>query len=86
MDIQAQIPAALCALHNFICQFDPEDFYDPELGRINLLNKEDDVGQGVIGDGPADLTERQRADTHRDVIAREMWIDPQEELRNHGIV
>ena len=80
MDIQARIPSALCALHNFIHQFDPEDFYDLELGRINLLNKEDDVGQGVIGDGPADLAERWRADTHRDAIAREMWIDYQEEL------
>ena len=86
MDIQARIPAALCALHNFIRQFDPEDFYDPELGRINLLNEEDDVGQGVIGDRPADLAERRRADTRRDAIAREMWIDYQEELRNRGIV
>ena len=86
MDIQAQIPAALCALHNFIRQFDPKDFYAPELGGINLLNEEDDVGQGVIGDGPADLAERQRADTHCDAITREMWIDYQEELRNHGIV
>ena len=86
MDIQARIPAALCALHNFIRQFDPEDFYDPELGGINWLNEEDDVGQDVIGDGPADLTERRRADTRRDAITWKMWIDYQEELRNHGIV
>jgi hypothetical protein len=86
MDIQARIPTALCALHNFIRQFNPEDFYDPELGGINLLNEEDDVGQGVIGNGPADPVERRRADTCRDAIAREMWIDYQEELRNRGIV
>ena len=86
MDIQAWIPATLCALHNFICQFDPKDFYDPELDRINLLNKEDDIGQDVIGDRPTDLAERQRADTHHDVITWEMWIDYQEELWIHGIV
>lgn len=44
------------------------------------MNKEDDIGQDVIGDRPTDLAERQRADTHHDVITWEMWIDYQEEL------
>ena len=28
MDIQARVPPALCALHNFICQHDPSDIED----------------------------------------------------------
>lgn len=31
MDIQARIPAALCALHNFINHFDTDAFNDPDI-------------------------------------------------------
>ena len=31
MDIQACMPTALCALHNFIQQFDTDTFNDPEF-------------------------------------------------------
>ena len=86
MHVQARIPAALCALHNFIREFDPDDFYDPEFGGINLLGGDDDVGQGILGDGPADVAERRWADTCRDEIARDMWVDYQQELRDCGLI
>jgi hypothetical protein len=31
MKIQARIPAALAALHNFILEYDPDDCIDPEV-------------------------------------------------------
>lgn len=86
MHVQAWIPASLCALHNFIWEFDPDDFYDLEFGGINLLGGDYDVEQGILGDGPADVAERRWADTHRDEIARDMWVDYQQELRDRGLV
>lgn len=77
MDIQAQIPAALCALHNFIRRFDPKD--DVELAGVNLPDK-DVEPTGVLADGPADAVERRRADQRHDDIAEEMWVDYQREL------
>jgi hypothetical protein len=76
MDIQAHIPNALFALHNFICRYDP-DIFEEEAG--NLLEYDYEQGWGVelneLGGGLADATERWRADNHRDQIAREMWDD-----------
>ena len=34
MDIQACVPAALCALHNLINHFDPEEYDHPEFDWI----------------------------------------------------
>jgi len=43
MTVQAQIPAALCALHNFICIPDPdeqdlpgEEYYEKGGGRLGM--------------------------------------------------
>jgi hypothetical protein len=70
------IPATLCALHNFIQEFDPNNFYDLKCDGINLLGGNEDVGQGVLGDEPADVAERQWADTHHDMITHDTcgWI------------
>jgi hypothetical protein len=75
MDVQARIPDALCALHNFIRKFDP-DIFDEEAD--DLLEYEGEEGGGELnelGDGPADAQERRRADNRRDEIARQMWED-----------
>ncbi|KAE9385974.1 hypothetical protein BT96DRAFT_1087972, partial [Gymnopus androsaceus JB14] len=42
MSIQARIPPALAALHNFILQFDPTDIED-FLNDPNILNEELDM-------------------------------------------
>lgn len=56
MDIQARIPAALCALHNFIRRCDPS-IYDEELDHTEGEELED-VAYGELADGPADAAER----------------------------
>jgi hypothetical protein len=79
MDVQAHIPVALSALHNFIRRHDP-DIYDAagEYGEDLLsheLNFDSEGAEGELGDGPADGPERRRADQRRDAIANAMWND-----------
>lgn len=83
MDIQARIPVALCALHNFIQKYHP-DIFDLQSDG-NLLEITQDVALGEFGDGPADVAERRRADQRRDRIARMMWVDYLEEHRQRGL-
>ncbi|KAG2052928.1 hypothetical protein BDR06DRAFT_1009067 [Suillus hirtellus] len=74
MDIQAQIPAALCSLHNFIHSHDPAEGRLPDadysLGDVHATNWE----QGAGEEHPAACN-----DLHlmRDRIAEAMWVDYQ---------
>ncbi|KIK71789.1 hypothetical protein PAXRUDRAFT_22832 [Paxillus rubicundulus Ve08.2h10] len=86
MHIQAQLPVTLCAIHNFIRRYDPEDFFDPELASVDLSADEgDEQPAGILGEGPADAAERRRADQRRDAIAQEMWDDYQRERVRRGL-
>ncbi|KAJ8579557.1 hypothetical protein M405DRAFT_895196, partial [Rhizopogon salebrosus TDB-379] len=73
MDIQAQIPVVLCALHNFIQKYHPDTFDLESDG--NLLEINQDVALGEFGEGPADAVEQRRADEQRERIVNEMWDD-----------
>jgi len=42
MDIQAHIPAALCALHNLVNRFDPEEYEHPEFDWVLTRSDESD--------------------------------------------
>jgi len=60
MEVQACIPAALCAIHNFIQNLHPETFFEPEFEMLYLAQtaKEDNVELfGELREGPADGTE-----------------------------
>ncbi|KIK79900.1 hypothetical protein PAXRUDRAFT_160032, partial [Paxillus rubicundulus Ve08.2h10] len=83
MTVQAQIPAALCALHNFIQQYNPDKF-DVEYDG-DLLENDDDVAWGQLAEGPASPAERRHADNHHDQIAQEMWVDYLRELTVRGL-
>jgi hypothetical protein len=73
MDIQARIPAALCALHNFIRQSDPteineyRDVADVPADRANGAEIGDLATQAIT------TAERNRMSLKRDQIAQEMW-------------
>ena len=64
MDVQAHIPVALCSIHNFIQQLDPEAFFTPEfqaehLEQMNASDgDEDEAGLGFLADGPVGVAER----------------------------
>jgi hypothetical protein len=78
MHIQALIPPALAALHNFIRQYDPEDIqlYDGEL--IDEVSPPESAGE--LGTGPVTPVETLRANERRDRIAGEMWAQYQRYL------
>jgi hypothetical protein len=86
MEVQAQIPAALAALHNFIRQYDPGDIHmydeDKDEDEDILLDfqmgpwpededKDEDVGE--LGTGWVTSGETVRANKRRDEIAAAMW-------------
>lgn len=92
--VQAKIPCALAALHNFIRIYDPDDFSDEGPGHGGPRNPtftlremdgddrrefpEEELGRFV---SPA---EKLRAEAFRDQIAKEMWdqyvLDGQDDM------
>ena len=79
LDIQAQIPTALCAIHNFIRKHDPDE--GP------LLEARDHRGRDVGHDIPATEEVEQQGTTmgtKRDQIAQAMWEDYQRVLVERG--
>ncbi|KAG1816022.1 uncharacterized protein BJ212DRAFT_1272427, partial [Suillus subaureus] len=73
MDVQAHIPVALCALHNFIHRYNPTMFdedYDKDI--LGHKVKEGAAELNELGNGPANTWERWRVDLCHDTIARAM--------------
>ncbi|KIL55984.1 hypothetical protein M378DRAFT_39058, partial [Amanita muscaria Koide BX008] len=73
MDIQVLIPSALCALHNAIRRYDPDE--------ITLFDDNTEVlqpghhDQGSLAEGQPNQDVRERANARRDQIAQQMWDD-----------
>lgn len=84
MHVQARIPAALCAIHNFIRRHNP-DLFDLALEQEYDFAEDDAVGYGALSEGPADPAERRRADARREAIAAAMWADYLEEREQRGL-
>lgn len=84
MTIQAHIPAALAAVHNYIIEHDP--FEVPELQNPNFdidpmpgqHVDADDVGE--LGEAELSNEEKERASAKGDSIAQAMWVQYQEVL------
>jgi hypothetical protein len=79
MRIQAHIPPAFSAIHNFIQIHDP--------GKIDNFIYEDNINDrqaGGLALGPANVTERTQAASKHDQIAQDMWEDYQGIL-GHGL-
>ncbi|KAJ6525029.1 hypothetical protein DFH09DRAFT_888641, partial [Mycena vulgaris] len=87
MKIQARIPAALAALHNFILEHDPDDHVDPELWDPSpgATVDPDAVAalrlQGELATERRTSEESEAGERLRDHIADEMWVQYQEILR-----
>jgi hypothetical protein len=69
MHLQAQIPPALGAIHNFIRIHDPN--------KIDEIALEEFDGEGTheLAVGPASAAERARVTAKRDRIAEAMWLE-----------
>ena len=88
LDIQAQIPPALAAVHNFILDHDEEDLQNFE-GVVDenpgaLPTRELEVNFGSLSQGPARRREKTEADEKRRAIAQAMWDDYQQLLQERG--
>jgi hypothetical protein len=90
MDIQARIPSALAALHNFILKHDSiewkevlaADVADPNPGaRADT----EDSNFGDLAHGVTTAQEKQRSEARRDGIAERMWQSYQDYLQAHGM-
>jgi DDE superfamily endonuclease len=74
MNIQALIPPALAALHNFIRQYDPQDICADNNNDDAFNFQMNDRGYtGELAAGPVTRHETLRANERRDRIAHEMW-------------
>ena len=86
MDIQARIPPALCALHNFICQHDPSDIEDytimTELDYSHIWV--DDPGIWDLVMHVLTAVDYGHTDEAREQIAQAMWNDYQHIVREGG--
>ena len=83
MSLQAWIPVALAAVHNFIWEHEPEEEEnndDPDdLQPIGGGVGDDDDEAAEIHDGPG------QHDDRRDQIAKDMWAQYIDEHLCHGI-
>jgi hypothetical protein len=73
MDIQACIPPALCAIHNFILRHDPEDINDFDTNADDF--QPGNHSEGDLAIGHPNCETRERANARRDAIAQRMWDD-----------
>ena len=76
MDLQARLPAALAAIHNFIRDLDPADLSDFQ----EVVDPQPGWHSGDLADGLPAHAERDRANNRRDVIAGAMWVQYQQHL------
>ncbi|KAJ7319140.1 hypothetical protein DFH08DRAFT_632373, partial [Mycena albidolilacea] len=86
MKIQARIPAALAALHNFIIEHDPDDHVDPEVwdpspgGTVDPEIVAALRLQGELATERRTSEESEAGARLRDSIADKMWVQYQEIL------
>jgi hypothetical protein len=89
MDIQAHLPPALAALHNFIRKHNPDDI-------ANFNNVEDPqpgaraggpaaAEEGQLAEGLPRAAERRQTNERQDMIAQAMWAQYQAELARHNL-
>jgi hypothetical protein len=88
IDIQARIPPALAALHNFILKHDSiewedileMDVEDPAPGMCRGADND----FGVLAHGATTAQEKRRSEARWDAIAKAIWDSYQQVLRERG--
>ena len=73
INLQARLPPALVAIHNFIWNHDPQDIDDVEV----LADLDPGARTGELADGITRAAEREWANRRRDDIAQQMWVQYQ---------
>jgi hypothetical protein len=84
LHVQARIPTALCAIHNFIRTHDAKE--GPLSGTGDGPHHDNNNNHDDIGFNREEVNlEQGDADTRRDRIAQEMWEDYQRVVAERGI-
>ena len=83
MAIQARIPPALTAVHNFIRIHDKDEIH--EFGDDIEDGEPGDRNYGELAQGPAGCAEKTRAQAKRDQITQAMWDSYQELVDDEDI-
>src|SRR5882724_9044208 len=81
LNIQACVPPAMVALHNFICRNDPDEIYDFNVVGLNLDPRGD---VGVLAVEPPGLVECGEAQERHTEVARLMWAQSKATLENRA--
>lgn len=76
MSIQARVPPALAAVHNFIHIHDPNEIHDFDDNAARDFSP----GHSELAIGPANVAECDEAVINRDIIAEAMWVAYQTQL------
>ena len=80
MDLQACLPPALAAIHNFICNLNPTDLNNfTEVEHI-----QPGWHSGDLEDALPHCAEKERANNRNDNIANAMWVQYQQYLAAGG--
>ena len=80
INYQANLPAALAAIHNFICVHDPEElasFQEAQDWQLGMA--------GELATGEARAVERAQANARCDNIANAMWAQYQVEIQQRAM-
>ena len=86
VDTQAMIAPALAAIHNVIQDYNGEEL-EELLQQAPAPDMEPSHGEatGNLAEGPARTAEQHEADTRRDKIANNMWLQYRAELQRRGL-
>lgn len=90
MEIQAQIPPAMCAIHNFIHNHDPDDAAqylsgDEEHDVNSNPGQTQENDFGVLAAAAVTSAEKTRSEEKRDRVAQAMWDDYQRVLHERKL-
>jgi hypothetical protein len=80
---QAQIPAALCAIHNFIREVDPGEI--TQYANITVDPEPFRGSQGSLASSVVGRAEREQSLKIRDKVAKDMWAKYQEYLHRQAM-
>ena len=88
MDVQAHLPPALAAVHNFIRKYNSSnitDFDDVEDPQPGMCGEGSVAAEGQLAGGLPEVAERRQANERWGRIAQEMWAQYQEELSRRDL-
>ena len=86
MKIKALIPPALCAIHNFIRRYDPNEIESLVVPEVDVPMDIDPQIFGTLAEQLPTRASRRTAEENPDNIAQAMWDDYQVLIRERAVI